>query len=270
MIRLLLFFKKIHVVLFFLLIEVVCIVIFFNHNPYQRAAMVSASNVVVGGIHGKLESVGNYFSLLDRNEALLAENARLMGRLSAYAADTTKNLDSLSGLDYKVVKVVRNTYTKADNFITINAGTKQGISPEMALFSTDGIVGYVLACSANFSVAISVLNHSDFHTSGQIKGTNFTGSIAWDGIHYRRLKFDDVPKYAKMEIGDTVETTQLSSIFPEGIPIGVIEKFEIVNGTFYTVDLKMLADMSGLDYLYAVSLKGQQERAALENQYIPE
>lgn len=244
-------------------------VLFFNHNPYQRARMVAVSNVVVGGVHGKIASVGNYFSLQERNEQLLAENAYLRGEISKFVADSVPKLDSINDV-YTVVKVVRNTYTSRDNFITIDAGTKQGISPDMALFNTDGIVGRVLVCSENYSVAMSVLNHSDFRTSGQIRGTNFTGSISWDGVSYRRLKFDKLPKYAKIKVGDTIETTQLSRIFPEGIPVGIVERFEIINGTFYTVDIRMLADMSRLDYLYAVSLKGRQERELLEKQIITE
>lgn len=268
MVRLLLFFKKIHVVLLFVVLEIICLVIFFGQNPYQKARMVAMSNVMVGSVHSQISGVSNYFALAQRNEALLEENARLRSQLSGYLVDSVPAMDSLK-MTYQVVRVVRNTYTFRDNFITIAAGTRQGIRPDMALFNMDGIVGYVLYCTEQYSVAMSVLNHSDFSTSGQIRGTNFKGSITWDGNSYFKLQFDDVPKYAKLAIGDTIETTQASRIFPEGLPIGVVENFEIVNGSFYTVNLKMLADMSQLDYLYAVLLKDQKERASVESM-IPE
>lgn len=269
MIRLLLFFKKIYIVLLFVGLEIVCFSIFLHGNPYQRAGVVAMSNSVVGALHEQISGVTNYFQLSDQNEALMAENARLHSELLAYKA-----LDTLSGsranfmvdsLPVYVVNVVRNTISARDNFITISSGTRAGIEPDMALFNSYGIVGYVLYCSENFAVATSVLNHSIFRTSGKIIGSDFTGSISWDGENYRTVDFDEVPKYSDIKIGDTIMTTSYSNIFPPDLPIGVVESFELINGTFYSAQLTLLADHSRLTRLYAVKLKGHDERAALEN-----
>lgn len=268
MIRLLLFFKKIYVVLLFAGLEIVCLSMFLQSNPYQRAGAVAMSNGVVGALHEQISGVSNYFQLSDQNAVLMAENARLRSELFTY-----KSLDTLSGsranfmvdsLPVYVVNVVRNTISARDNFITINSGTRHGIEPDMALFNSDGIVGYVLYCSENFAVATSVLNHSIFRTSGKIKNTDFMGAISWGGDNYREVNFDEVPKYSDIKVGDTILSTSSSNIFPPDLPIGVVASFELINGTFYTAKLTLLADHSRLTQLYAVKLRGRDEREALE------
>lgn len=270
MIRLILFFKKISIGLLFLGLELFCFSVFLDNNSYNRARSVAVADVVVGSLHGQVVDLLDYFRLNEENRALMAENARLRSSLLAYElADTVSG--SVRGrlhdsLPIRMVRVVRNTISARDNFITISAGRKQGIVPDMALFNSDGIVGYVLYCSDNVSVATSVLNRSLFHTSGKIAGSDFTGSISWGGSDYRTVDFDEVPKYANIKRGDTIMTTSYSNIFPADLPIGVVDTFELVNATFYRAKVTLFADLSRIANLYAVGLPGQEERAALEAQ----
>ncbi|MEG1413545.1 MAG: rod shape-determining protein MreC [Mucinivorans sp.] len=247
-----------------------CFTIFFHNNPYQRAAALAAANNVVGGLHAKISGVTNYFQLSAENEALMLENARLRGELLGFQLrDTMSGRQvgvTVDSLPIKVVKVVRNTIGGRDNFITITGGRSAGIEPDMALFNTQGIVGYVLYCSEHFAVATSILNHSIFHTSGKIQSSDFTGSISWNGENYRIVDFDEVPKYSNIKFGDTILTTEYSNIFPPNLPIGTIRSFELINGTFFRAKITLLADLSRLNYLYAVKLPMQNERREVEEQ----
>ncbi|MEG3048061.1 MAG: rod shape-determining protein MreC, partial [Mucinivorans sp.] len=148
----------------------------------------------------------------------------------------------------------------------ITGGTSAGIEPDMALFNASGIVGYVLYCSEHFAVATSVLNYSIFRTSGRIKGSDFKGSISWNGDDYRVVDFDEVPKYSNIAVGDTILTTESSNIFPDGLPIGTVRSFELTNGTFYKAKVTLLADLSRLSELYVVKLPMHDERRLLEEQ----
>lgn len=160
-------------------------------------------------------------------------------------------------------RVVSNSITRRDNFLVINKGRRDGVQADMALVSGAGIVGYVLSSSDNYSVALSVLNVSDFRTSGKIKGTDFTGSISWDGLSHQVVDFTEVPKYSGIEAGDTIVTTDYSNIFPADLPIGVVESFELRNGTFYDARVRLFADMSSLNYLYVVQRRDYAERDSL-------
>lgn len=270
MLKLLLFLKRIHYVLLFIALEAIAISVFLHSNVYQKARIAGASNRLVSGIYDKVADVSGYFGLRTENERLVQEIARLRTRMSAHLhADTLlSRLDSVPSLQYyqyQAARVIRNSISKRENYITIDRGSLDGIEPEMALITDDGIVGYVVHCSDHFSVAVSILNAKEFRTSGCIKGSDFAGSIYWDGLSHREVVLDEIPKYADMEVGDTVVTTYYSYIFPPNQPIGTVESFEMVNGTFYKVRVKLFADLARIRYVYAVRYLEQEERRALES-----
>ncbi|MFI3298684.1 MAG: rod shape-determining protein MreC [Rikenellaceae bacterium] len=267
MIRLLLLLRRALPFLLYLVIALVCLNIFFSQNAYQRARLIGISHSVLGGVHAQLRSVSDYFSLGKENETLLRENARLRAQLSRFVADSVENyLDHVNATHSNevVVKVVNNTYTKRNNFITIAGGELQGVATDMALYNGDGIVGYVKYVSDNFAVAVSVLNCRDFRTSGMLSDGS-VGSIVWDAESYYEVVMNEIPAHAVISIGDTVTTTEFSNIFPSGIGIGVVESFEKEYNTLYTARLRLLADITKPCYLYATSPDMQLERFELEN-----
>ncbi|WP_304708378.1 rod shape-determining protein MreC [uncultured Rikenella sp.] len=273
MLKLLLFLKRIYYVLLFIALEAIAIGVFLHSNLYQKARLAGASDRLVSGIYDKLADIGEYFSLRAENRRLLDEIARLrslpqpvtpvLGHTAA--TDSIPVAELLQQYRYQPARVIRNSISKRENYITIDRGTVDGVEPEMALIADDGIVGYVVRCSDHFSVAVSILNTRDFRTSGRIQGSDFFGSIYWDGLNHREVILDEIPKYADMEVGDTVVTTNYSYIFPPDQPIGTVESFEMVNGTFYKVRVRLFTDLARLRRVYAVHYLEQEERRALES-----
>lgn len=255
--------------LLFIALEAIAISVLMHSNVYHKAKIAGSSNRLVVGVYDKMADVNSYFGLQDENLRLLEENARLRSHLSEYIyVDTLLGrFDSLPVLrhyDYQPARIVNNSITKRENYFTINRGTLDGVEPEMAVLTDDGIIGYVMHCSERYSVGISILNTKEFRTSGRVKGTDFSGSIYWDGITHTEVVLDEIPKYADMEIGDTIETTKYSTIFPPSLPIGTVAGFEMINGMTYKVRVKLFADLAQIRYVYVVSFLEQEERKALE------
>ncbi len=270
MLKLLLFLKRIHYGLLFLALEAIAIGVFLNSNVYQKARIAGVSNWMVSGIYDKMADVSGYFGLRAENDRLIEEGARLRSRLASQAYQDSLlvgGTDSVKGLEYyqfQPARVIRNSISKRENYLTIDRGRLDGVEPEMALVGDAGIVGYVLHCSDHFSVAVSILNKG-FKTSGCIKGTDFAGSIYWDGQSHREVILEEIPKYADMQVGDTIVTTTYSYIFPPDQPIGTVESFEMVNGTFYKVRVRLFVDLATIRHLYVVRYLEQEERRALES-----
>lgn len=272
MIRLFLFFKRIAPFLLFVVLELVAFSVYFSQDSYQRAKMVAISNYLTGGIHSKLSDVSNYFNLSEQNIDLLKENAALQSEvkelkelLELVKMDSVALVNAYEFEDSKVVKVINNSYTNMNNYITIASGANQGIRPQMALFNSRGIVGYIKYCGENYSVAVSMLNRRDFRTSGMVQGKeNSLGSICWDGLDYNRVTMEEIPNHSIIDVGDTVVTTEYSNIFPAGIAVGIVESVVKVTDVLKEATLSTMADMSSLDYLYAVELPYRTEREMME------
>jgi rod shape-determining protein MreC len=62
-----------------------------------------------------------------------------------------------------------------------------------------------------------------------------------------------------------VETSELSGIFPEGIFAGTVESWEQrQNESFFTVKVKLGADMKKVNHVYVIRNKFKGERDSLE------
>ena len=77
----------------------------------------------------------------------------------------------------------------------------------------------------------------------------------------------DLPRYEVFESGDTVVTSRYSSIFPEGIPVGVIDRLEdSEDGQSYSAQVKLFVNFNEIDNVYIVSNDNISEQEGLEKQ----
>ncbi len=205
------------------------------------------------------------------NRRLAQEVASLRERLGHYEdnAPQTPVKDSLldgMGFEYMAARVLRNSVNRAENFMTIDKGTRDGVVPDMAVISGGAVAGYILESTERFSKAVSIIN-TGFRTSGKILGKdNSSGSVSWDARSYDEVVLSEMPKYADIEIGDTIVTTQYSPRFPEGMLIGTVADFELVNGTYYEVRVRLALQMGALYDVVLARNEDMEERRSLENE----
>jgi Cell shape-determining protein len=155
-------------------------------------------------------------------------------------------VDSASFI-FRPAKVINSSVKKSKNSLTINKGLKDGIQPRMGVLSDDGVVGIVRNASKNFSVVIPLINIQS-SISCKVKGKGYFGSLKWQGLDIRDFELKDIPKYAKLERGDTLITSGFSYIFPEGYKVGVVDTFWTIPGNdFYRTKVTVFTDFSKLD-----------------------
>ena len=78
---------------------------------------------------------------------------------------------------------------------------------------------------------------------------------------------NSVEKYVPVAVGDSLVTNSFSNIFPEGISVGTVNRFEKdENKNFYTsIEVALSVDFSNLNYIYVVKDKLKEERMKLES-----
>jgi rod shape-determining protein MreC len=237
---------------------------------YQGSRVLNSSNAVVSGIYQQAANTREYFSLRLENEKLAHENAILRNLLkSSHAIIPIKTFtrnDTLykQQFTYISAKVVNSSVNKRRNFMTLNVGSDQGVTRDMAVMSSEGIVGRVTDVSRKFSTVMSLL-HKDSKINCELKKDNTYGPLSWDGSDFRYCIMGDIPQHVKMKPGDTVITSELSGIFPEGLMVGTIVKYERrQNETFYSAKVKLSADLKKVNHVYVITNKFKGERDSLE------
>jgi rod shape-determining protein MreC len=178
-------------------------------------------------------------------------------------------IDSIKGVNKTnivVAKVIRNTYSTLENYLTINKGMASGIKPNMGVINSAGIVGIIDNTSKNFATVISILNINS-KINAKIKKSNHFGTLNWNGKNTGYVQLIDVPRLASVRKGDTIVTGEQSTIFPENIGIGTIENVYTDEETnYYTLNIKLFNDMTNLGHVYVIKQKDAEEIEQLENQ----
>lgn len=252
----------------FLLLMIIAVSLTIQSHSYHKSKVISSANFFTGGVYEMTSNVEGYFNLKVQNEELAKENARLKGLLFNIK-DSTKvpNLDSIKGVkktDIIISKVIKNSYSNQVNFLTLNSGSKQGVKPEMGVINSLGIVGVVENTSANYSTVLSILN-TESPLNAKVKKSNHIGSLTWNGKNTGFVQLTDVPRLATVRKGDTIVTGAQSTIFPENIGIGTIEKIYIDNETnLYMIDVRLFNDMTSLGHVYIIRNKDREEIINLE------
>jgi len=218
-----------------------------------------------------LGGISKYTNLRKANQDLAAENNLLRNQLDQYNLILSNNqirrIDSLPGRLYTFTPatVVNNSVNKQYNYVTLNKGKKHGIRQEMAVISPTGVVGVIYGASSHYSTVISLLNR-DFRLSSKIRKNDYYGSLYWTGDDYQIATLGDIPYHVELALGDTIVTSGYSSIFPEGLMVGVISDFQQTEGNFYIIEVKLSVDFKTLTHVNIIQNLLIEEQVNLENQ----
>ena len=97
--------------------------------------------------------------------------------------------------------------------------------------------------------------------------SNHFGELTWDGKSYHFAQLNSVEKYVPVSVGDSLITNSFSNIFPEGIPIGTVNRYERQesNNFYASIEVALSVDFSNLNYVYILNDKLKEERKKLES-----
>lgn len=271
-----LFIRRYFNFLFFVILQIIALSFLFRYNRFHEAAFMGVANEVTGRVSEQYSNVEYYFHLKRTNQALAKENERLNNLLLANFAprDTSSRIvidsikvDSMEQYRryrYYPAQVVESFTTLQTNYLMIHRGSGQGIRKDMGVIGPQGVVGRIVNVSENYSTAMSLLNRQ-FKANAKLKKGGERGSIEWDGKDPQFVYLKDIPKSAVVAKGDTVMTSELSSIFPPNIMVGTVN--EIVNNkssNFYTLKLRTSTNFYSVFFVYVIEDLHKEERRQLQ------
>ena len=250
-------------------------ILLFNNNPFQHHVILTSANSVSSSVYGVANNVTSYFNLRGINEDLQLQNAELetevialRNQVAAYKlrdyADSVQTVEPLRQYGFIIAHVINNSISKPYNYITIEKGSADGLRPEMGVVDQTGVVGVVNVVGEHYSRIISLLN-PDLRISCKLKGSEVFGSLVWDGKNSDEALLEELPKHTVYEEGDTIITSGSSSMFPEGIPVGIVMKSATADDdNFFTLRIKLLTDFSQLSTVRIIENKRIDEIKEVE------
>lgn len=271
--NLLVFITKYNAFFLFIIFFALSIALIVQNNTFQRASILNSSNLIIGQSYERVNSLQEYLRLAQINDSLAIENARLRGQLkTAFYFDsidqkTTADTNRFQQYSYIVAQVVNNSIHQTNNTITINRGSRHGITPEMGVISTSGIVGIVTNVSAHYATIRSIL-HQDTKISARILENQAFGSLVWgqEGIDPQVAVLKDIPNHVEVKKGYHITTSGYSSMFPANIPVGRVLNTRQRSGEISAdIKVRLSTDFSRLSYVYVINNVLAREKTELES-----
>jgi rod shape-determining protein MreC len=256
----------------FLILEGIAIFFLATGNSYHNTRFVNSIRSLTHGIDERVNNARTYLNLRDINKTLAAENISLRNSLDRLSKKDNSLFFSIRDsvhrqqYVYTSAEVINNSINRQKNFFTINKGRVQGVTVDMAVTSGEGVAGVIVGCSDNYSVAMSIIN-LDFRLSARIKSSGYFGSLSWDGKDINKVILSDIPQNAPVSLGDTIETTGYSVIFPEGVMVGTVSDFEKAGGDFYKITVSIKTEFKKIHFVDIVGNMKKTEETELEKLY---
>ena len=189
---------------------------------------------------------------LQLEQATLLEDARQGQRLQALLAFKEHYI-------YSTVpaQVIGTSGTDQSRILYIDKGAKDGLKPDMAVITPDGIVGKLKDVFANTS---QVLVISD-QTSGAgvvMESTRLRGVLRGNALGQPQI-INMLPD-ERVKPGERVVTSGGDQIYPRGLPVGVVDQVvpDTSNPPFMDILIKAQANLGHLEELLVITQAGDQ------------
>ncbi|MHB1293440.1 MAG: rod shape-determining protein MreC [Anaerolineae bacterium] len=203
-------------------------------NPVRDtfSSLMSPVQYILGRIGGPvldtLGRVGRIGTLGSEYEALVSENAELRSQVIRLQEAQIENEDLRRQLNFKSAapnyqllsaEVIGHDPTNLLQYLIIDRGANDGITPGMPVLVADGLVGRIQEVSADSSKVMLITDPSS-SVSGQIMRSRVTGVI--QGSAGRGLVMRYIPQESDLVPGDVVLTSGLGGNFPKRLVIGQV------------------------------------------------
>ncbi len=215
----------------------------FADSPHQVSKMVSSRLKSSSELLEENErlSAENFMQRADilRLKTLESENEAMRRMLNSPTRKTSKRLFA------EIVDVTGDLYQRR---VVINRGTSSGVYVGMPVMTDTGLVGQVI--SVNYAFSRVLLLSDPLSAVPVINTRNQVRAIAVGNNNEDELIINNVPRSADFKTGDTLVTSGLGGVFPEGYPVATVTSVGISDSQpFASIKAHPTVDASTMRYV---------------------
>ncbi len=259
-------FKEYLILIFLIIISLYLITLDSSPKTQKIRAIVFGSLSIINSV---ISDVIEFENVKAENERLRATNADLMLQLSKLRKDAllidelknSLNLKDTSKFQLISSRVISRFSNSSQETVTINSGRKSGVEIGMPVINGKGLVGIIFSVSDDFAV-VKTLRNNTLNLTVKSERTGEHGVLKWKS---NSLRIINVPKTYQIKKGDRIVVSELSSIVPIVVPIGVANSLEnIETGIFNEIVVLPFVDFNKVEYVFVVPVVSSKQIRDLE------
>ena len=196
-------------------------------------------------------------------ERLRLERVRL-----AEDAEQARRLQSLLGFKEQFIsktlaaQVIGSSGSDLSHSVYIDKGSKDGIAPDMAVITAEGVVGKVLRVYGTTS-QILLINDPSSGVGAILEKSRVQGVLR--GTVAGQVMLDKILSDETVEPGEALRTSGGDLVFPKGLPVGTIAKVNRTPEAFLSIQIKPAANLSKLEEVLVVTQKEERVPVVTDN-----
>jgi rod shape-determining protein MreC len=191
------------------------------------------------------------------NQVRLNEDAAQARRLQALLAFKEQFISQT-----QPAQVIGSGGSEQSRIVYIDKGQHDGLKPDMAVITVDGIVGKVLKVFGSTSQVLLI----DDQTSGVgaiLEKTRLQGILR--GTSAGEVVLERIMTDNAVQPGEEVRTSGGDRIFPKGLPVGTVTKVGNGPDLFLSIRVRPAANLSKLEEVLVVTKLVEQEPTQLQS-----
>jgi rod shape-determining protein MreC len=203
----------------------------------------------------------NYFYLRgvraeNRNLKQQIEQMRLEQVRMSQDADQARRLQALLAFKEQFIsqtmaaQVIGSSGSEQSRSVYIDKGEHDGLKPDMAVITADGIVGKVLLVYRSTSLVLLINDHSS-GVGAILDKTRLQGILR--GTPAGEVVLEKVMSDEVVPAGEMVLTSGGDGIFPKGLLVGRVAKVSPGSELFLNIRVRPAADLSKLEEVLVVT-----------------
>jgi rod shape-determining protein MreC len=224
----------------------------------------NVGSIVLSPVRNFFIDVFNLGRTRSEMEALREENGKLLTQLrerrsiDAQLEQLQGTLDLAGKAEFKVVNarvISQGATTSFTQTITIDAGSENGIRPNMTVINSYGLIGVVKTVYPSSSL-ISLTSDPSFRIGVRVAGSQQIGILSGQGTRKGVLQLLD--NQSNIKVGDILVArgSVNNRPFVPGVPVGEVTSVDNAAGAVtQTADVRFFADFSAISVV-SVVLKG--------------
>jgi rod shape-determining protein MreC len=184
-------------------------------------------------------------------------------------AEQARRLQALLGFREQFIsktmaaQVIGSSGSEQSRSIYIDKGSHDGIKPDMAVVTAEGVVGKVLRVFRATSQVL-LLNDQTSGVGAILEKSRLQGVLR--GTPLGEVVLEKVMSDETVQPGDRVLTSGGDQIFPKGLPVGTVTKVSPGSELFLNIRVKPAADLNRLEEVLVITEQEVKEPALAEGE----